>query len=260
MCCLTASRSVYKLIPASGSGSPATNYDSTTYGYDPLKRLVQTISPGGTITWNVLDPRGLILAIYVGTNDSGGTYTDPTGGGAPGNNMVLVTTNVLDGGVAGGDGNLTGVVQQVDSTTTRTTLNIYDFRNRLIAIDGEIDYYAVYYYDNMNRQIEFQRYNTTGPFALSSSRSSSSSASTIGNLIMQTATNFDDRSRVYQSIIYAVNPTTGVVGNALTDNLWFDASGNQIKSWSAGSQLFQKAVYDSLGRQNIQGGFLICRG
>ena len=67
---------------------------------------------------------------------------------------------------------------------TRTTTKIYDFRDRLIAIDGEIDYYAVNYYDNLDRRIKFERYDTTGPYAPSSSSSSSSSSGlTIGNLI-----------------------------------------------------------------------------
>ena len=59
---------------------------------------------------------------------------------------------------------------------------------------------------------------------------------------------FDDRGRVYQTIRYAVDPATGIVGNSLTDNTWFDAATNVIKSLPAGSKLFTKTVYDSLGR------------
>jgi len=33
---------------------------------------------------------------------------------------------------------------------------------------------------------------------------------------------FDARSRVYQTIRYGVDPTTGIVGNSLPDNPWFD--------------------------------------
>ncbi|MCY2964772.1 MAG: hypothetical protein NT069_14230 [Planctomycetota bacterium] len=45
-----------------------------------------------------------------------------------------------------------------------------------------------------------------------------------------------------------VDPTSGVVGYGLTDNTWFDASGNVIKSQPAGSSAFTKTTYDGLGR------------
>lgn len=251
-CCLVASRQVYKLIPASGSGSSGVNYDQTVFGYDTLKRLVQSITPGGTITWNVLDPRGLILATYIGTNDSGGTYTDPTGGGAPGNNMVLVMTNVYDGGLAGGDGNVTQIIQHVDATTSRVWNLTYDFRDRQISKQGPVDYFEMTFYDNLDRIIESQRYNTYGPSSSSSSGSSNSSGSSLGNLIAQNQTLFDDRGHVFQKLLYGVDPATGIVGNALTDNLWYDACGNVVKSWPAGSQLFTKMTYDSLGRPTVK--------
>ena len=127
-CCLAVSQCVYKLIPSSGTGSSGTNFDETSYGYDVMKRRNRTVTPGGTITDLVYDPRGNVIGTYIGTNDTGATPTDPTGGGASGNNMVLVTTNVFDGGVTGGDGLLTQVIQQVDATTTRSTAMIYDFQ------------------------------------------------------------------------------------------------------------------------------------
>jgi hypothetical protein len=46
-----------------------------------------------------------------------------------------------------------------------------------------------------------------------------------------------------------VNVSTGVVGNALTDNTWFDASGNVIKQQPAGASLFTKPTYDGLRRR-----------
>src|SRR5206468_6664255 len=68
-----------------------------------------------------------------------------------------------------------------------------------------------------SRGIKTERYNTTGPWPCgSSSSSSSSSGSGIGNLIARSETKFDDRGRVYQTIRYAVNVATGIVGNALT--------------------------------------------
>ncbi|MEO2013523.1 MAG: hypothetical protein ABGZ53_04055 [Fuerstiella sp.] len=48
------------------------------------------------------------------------------------------------------------------------------------------------------------------------------------------------------------DPATGTVGNSLTDNTWFDAAGNVIKQQPAGSDLFTKTTYDSLGRSTTR--------
>jgi RHS repeat-associated protein len=42
------------------------------------------------------------------------------------------------------------------------------------------------------------------------------------------------------------------VGNSLTDNTWYDAAGNVIKSLPSGAKLFTKTVYDGLGRRTKQ--------
>src|ERR1700722_9382517 len=100
------------------------------------------------------------------------TPSDPTGGGAPGNNMVELTVNVYDGGSAGGDGNLTSMTQYGSGADVRVTTYGYDFRDRRIYTDGEINFYEAYTYDNVDRLLETQNYNTSGS----------------GNLIAQNAT------------------------------------------------------------------------
>lgn len=232
-CCLAASRRVYHTIPDSGEGDPGTNYDETDYGYDIMKRRRRTVSPGGTITDLVFESRGLVVATYVGTNDDGATETDPTSGGLdPDNNMVIVTANEYDDGGVGGDGNLTEVTQYVDGTTTRVTSKSYDFRGRNVSTDGEVDYFQKLHYDNRNRVVKTERYDTTA----------------MGNLIAFNETKYDDLARVFQTIRYAVDPNTGEMGSCLTDNTWFNASGNPIKSLPAGSNQFTKTIVDSLGR------------
>lgn len=234
-CCFVASKRVYKLIPTSGDGTSGLNYDEVDFGYDIMKRLYRTVTPGGTITDLVFDPRGLVLGAWIGTKDDGATPTDPTGGGAPGNNMVQVVGGVYDGGVDGGDGNLTQLTQYVDGTTTRVRAMTYDFRDRLVTTDGEIDYFQKLTYDNLDEVIQVDRYNTTAS----------------GNLIGRVAVAYDYLSRVYQQTRYAVDPATGTVGNGLVDNFWYDERENVIKSYSAGSHVFIKASYDSLGRKSV---------
>jgi len=121
-------------------------------------------------------------------------------------------------------------------TTTRVTTYSYDFRGRRIATDGEVDVYEKRTYDNLDRVTKVERHDTTAN----------------GNLIARSETKYDDRGRVYQSIRHGVDPSTGTVGNALTDNAWHDDAGNVIKQQSAGAKLFTKSKYDGLGRRTKQ--------
>ena len=223
---------VYFKIPTSGSGVRGTNYNQTNYAYDRMQRQVRIQTPGRTITRTVYHPMGRVLQTWIGTNDNGATASDPSGGGLPGNNMVIVQANEYDGGVAGGNGTLTQQSQYQDATTIRVTTYQFDFRDRQTVIDGEIVFCQVTTYDNLDRVTQVDRHDTT----------------TSGNLIGRTVTNFDNRNRVYQTITSAVNPSAGAVGNSLTTNTWYDPSGNVIKAAQAGSNLLQKTVYDGIGR------------
>lgn len=235
-CCLAASMRVYHTIPVSGEGTSGTNYDETDFGYDVMKRRNRTVTPGGTITYQVYDARGLVSSTWIGTNDNGTTDQDPSGGGASGNNMVIVTENVYDGGADGGDGNLTQQTQYASASDTRVTSFAYDFRDRKVTTEGEVDYFEKLYYDNLGHVVKSERYDTTSG----------------GNLIARSETKFDPRGQTYQRIRYGVEPSTGTVGNSLTDDAWYDAAGNVLKSLPAGSGLFTKTVYDSLGRTTTQ--------
>ncbi|OYV87544.1 MAG: hypothetical protein B7Z73_09930, partial [Planctomycetia bacterium 21-64-5] len=132
---LTATQ-VYFLIPASGSGTKGVNYNETDFGFDAMGRKNRVVNGGGTITRAVHDPRNLALSIWVGTNDDGATDNDPSGGGAPGNNMVAVTMNQYDGGASGGNGNFTLRTKPVDSNSAndRKTAFAYDWRNRQVQV------------------------------------------------------------------------------------------------------------------------------
>ncbi len=206
------------------------------YDYDVMKRRNRTESPGGTITFNVFDVRSLTIESWTGTDDTGATSSDPSGGGAAGNNMKQITGLEYDSGNDAGNGNLTKQTEYVDASTTRLTTLTYDWRNRRTDIDGEVESYRKQTYDNLDRVIKTERYDTTSS----------------GNLISRSETKFDNLGRIYQSIQYGVDPSTGTVGNSLTDNTWFDADGNVIKQQPAGSDLFTKTSYDSLGRSTTR--------
>jgi RHS repeat-associated protein len=147
------------------------------------------------------------------------------------NNMVQVTANQYDGGAAGGDGNLTQQTQYASTTDTRVTSFGYDFRDRRTSMTDALSGYTVYTLDNLDRLTQTQRYDSSG-----------------GTLIAQNATNYDDRGRAYQQIVYSVDPSTGTVGNSLTGNSWFDPSGNLLQQIKPGEgQVFTKAAYNGVG-------------
>ena len=239
------SQRTYFLIPTTtgDTGTVGVNYSETIYGYDQLERRNRVKVSGGTatgtstvytITRTLWTAPQRAASVWVGTNDNGATDSDPTGGGATGNNMVIVTENVYDDGNAVQDGNLTQQTDYVSSTSgdTRVTGFGYDFRDRQTSMTDALGAYTVYTYDNLDRLTETQRY----------------SAATSGTLFAQSATNNDDRGRVFQQLVYAVDPTTGTPGNILTANMWYDYSGNLLQAIQAGDGIvFTKSIYNGVG-------------
>jgi hypothetical protein len=77
-------------------GTANTNYYSTLDGFDADGRQNRAQAPTGTISRTVYDALGRTASSWIGTNDNGATDSDPTGGGASGNNMVKVSDNAYD--------------------------------------------------------------------------------------------------------------------------------------------------------------------
>lgn len=228
---------VYHTIPSSGEGTATANYDETEYGYDSMGRRNRVKTQAGTITRTVYDVRGLVVSTWVGTNDLSATDGDPSGGGAPGNNMKQLVLNEYDDGQDGGDGNLTKATRSVDGTSPNDRISEweYDWRDRLttsIVDDGTNEFHAINTLDNLGRTTvsETKRDDTSSMV-----------------LIAKSETKYDTRGRVYQSLTYGVSDA-GVAGNSLESNSWFDANGNVIKSQSPGSQAFSKTTYDAINR------------
>ena len=220
-----------------GVGIPGSHYDQTDFAYDAdTGERVRVQTPDGTITRTVyatVQGRDVVAGTWVGTDDTGATASDPSGGGASGNNMKQVAGYEYDSGNDGGDGYLTKVTLLVNDTAAdnRVTSYTYDFRGRRETADGEVDRFTKWYYDNLGRVTKVERYDTTSG----------------GNLIARSETRYDDRHRVYQTVAYAVDPASGTVGNGLTGNTWYDDGGNVLKSQPPG-KVFTKHVYDGLGR------------
>jgi RHS repeat-associated protein len=175
-------------------------------------------------------PTGWVKESWVGTNDHGATSADPSGGGAQGNNMVKVEAFEYDGNSAGGDGNLTKVTRWENAGSSRVTVLGYDWRNRRTSVDGEIDFFEEYAYDNLDRLTKTDRKNTTSG----------------GALVAREEIKYDGLGRVYERLRYAVSG--GSPGNSVKEKIWYDPAGNVMKRVAPGSRQFEKLHYDQVGR------------
>ena len=223
---------VYHTIPSSGTGFPGINYNASTIAYDEMGRQIRQTSPGGTITRNVYDSRGLRIATWVGTDDSADTSA---------NNMRMVWLGVYDDGAPGRDGNLTSVTKPIndDTSNDRTTIYTYDFRDRQIQSeesDGVRTFFSVLTYDNLNQVIEQALFHTSVGTS---------------NRTQDSTTSFDDRGRPYEQRRFYVN-ANGTLGDALVAGTWYDPNSNIIKQTQQGLLAVTKTVFDSLDRPQTQ--------
>lgn len=237
------------LSPLSGinDGEEGVNYLETFYGYDSMGRRNRVVDPTHTITRTVFDVRNQPVSQWIGTNDTGATDDDPTGGGAAGNNMKAVALLEYDDGADGGDGNLTQETLPVDddSGNDRVTTYAYDFRDRrdtTTQTDGTTTWITKLTYDNLDRVTASVRYHTSVSNA---------------NRITQSRTFYDAVGRVYKTETDGCDPATGDVVGTLTGQNWNDLAGNLIKQSQPGNTAFTKTVFDALNRPTTS--YLCCR-
>ena len=240
-------------------GTAGTNYYATLYTYDnPRGLLSRVLSPTGTINRTVYDALGRVVSTWVGTNDTPASGSRSPTNNTPPSNMVQVTGNVYDGGGIG-DSNLT---QETDypggSAAPRVTQNYYDWRDRLVASkqgvqlnenDGTHRPLLYSQYDNLDEVTTSQRYD--GDQLTITVTNGVPNPPDAERLRAQTTTEYDDQGRVYQSNVYSVDQTSGLVSaNSLTTNTWYDHRGDVLKV-SAPGGLVTKTSYDGAGRPTV---------
>ena len=206
----------------------------TEYGYDNMGRLARVKDAEGTINRTDFTTNGRVRQRRIGTNDSGDDdgLEEATGT----DNMSIVEKLYYDDEetttTAVGDGNLTESRKYTTSASYRTTSYTYDWRNRRTETDGAESFYSKVDYDNQGRVIASYRYD------------GSDSAS---NLRSKIETEYDSRGRVYESIVWEVDPADGTIGASLITETWYDGRGALLKRKNP-SGLFAKTSYDVAGR------------
>ncbi|MEJ7605168.1 MAG: hypothetical protein WKF37_02630 [Bryobacteraceae bacterium] len=234
-------RRTYFAIPSEeegidGLGTEGTHFFQTTYS-SGREGGCSRLPPAGTISWLVYDATGLRIANWVGTNATGATSTDPSNGGAGGNNMTKVISYEYDGGADKGDHLVTQTIYHAAGTDPNGSPNAdqrintfsYDFRNRVSSAACRLTSASPitstvygYNYDLQNR---------TTRVTVSHSVSGSTPV-----LISKREMSYDPLGRVFKAIRYGVNASTGAASSndaALRDEGWYDAGGQLIKSWAA---------------------------
>jgi len=155
---------------AANLGTENTNYYRTRFAYDDRGLQERVQLPTGTIERTVYDNLRRAKSSWIGTNDTGATHDDPTGGGAPGNNMIKISENVYDSGGIG-DGNLTQVTAFPGTGANRVTQMFYDWRNRQVASKAGVEASEstslnrpIYYVelDNLSQTIANEQYDGDG--------------------------------------------------------------------------------------------------
>jgi len=238
-------------------GTVTGNYWLSQFQFDSRGRQNRVLSPSGTITRTVNDGLSRSVSTWIGTNDNGATDPDPTGGGATGNNMLMVSQNVYDGasaspGTAGvGDSNVTQVTQfPADGTPNRVTQSYFDWRDRMIATksgvqategDGTNRPITLYTYDNLNEVTQTDQYQGDGFSGLPG-------LPPAANLRGRTMAKFDDQGRVYESDVYSVDYSGTVSTNALKTYTWYSHRGQVIETLEPGG-VATKNLYDGAGRK-----------
>ncbi len=213
------------------------HYNLVKYGYDTMNRLNRTLSASGTITRDVIDFRGLFLERWLGTDDSGATDSDPSGGAAPGNNMVPTIKNTYDSGTLDSLGRLIQERRLVNENPGDDRVNDYQYddRGRLARVtehNGSNTQILVQSYDNIDNLVAKTGYTNS---VLASNRRSYTSIAV------------DALGRVYLEQFFGVN-SDGSLANPLKRSRWYDSRSNQIKTVSPGSKTYVKYKFDSINR------------
>jgi RHS repeat-associated protein len=226
-------------------GTLNTNYYAGYTGYDVMSNTNHTQDDTGTIDDTQFDGLDRAIQMSEGTNDT--------------NNNNMVVTDALqydNGGV--GDGDLTnGTEDTGGSAPNRVDQKFYDWRDRVVAEKQGVQasesttvHRPIIYttFDNLNEATQVQSYDGDGVTITTSNGVPQPPAASL--LRKQTVNNFDEQRRIYQSLVYDVNQTSGAVGNALTTNFYFNHRGLLIEQVDPGG-LVTKTTYDGAGRTSI---------
>jgi len=256
----------YHIIPspASGDGAMSTNFSRTIYRYDALGRQTRTIQViSGTdainlthcitqITEAKYDKPGRVKAVYRGVGDA----NQPT--------LHKVAESFFDEAVPGngidgiGDGLTTSTLAYYDANhiaPSHAYKTVYhrNWRGQLRGIEPGAAPYVVQDVDNMGRVTAAAQYqaNLTWPAVTGDDNFAATVASdavTSAKRGSLAKTYYDNVNRVYRMEARSVAADTGIAGDTLVSDYYFDRNDRLVASYSPASGGLEYA-YDGAGRQ-----------
>jgi RHS repeat-associated protein len=237
-------------------GTQNTNYYTTLDDYDNRGRLTRTDTPTGTINRTVYDGLSRLVSVWVGTDDTPGSGSwSPTNNTSPANMVETKSYQYDSNGV--GDSDMTQETDYPGGSAANRVENLYyDWRDRLVATkqgvqttEDSTTYRPIMYYtfDNLNEVTETQRFDGDGVTITSTSGVPNAPSSSL--LRAETVTSFDEQQRLYQTVVYDVNQSTGSVSSTgLTTNDYYNHRGQLIEESEPGG-VVMKYQYDGAGRR-----------
>jgi len=220
---------------APGLGTLGTHFYRRSFNYDIEGHEDRDQEWTGTIRRTVYDSRDRVQSTWIGTNDTpaSGDWS-PTNNTAPSNMKKESSREYDSNGV--GDGNLTKSSFFVGPVSSLDTFYLYDFRRRNTDTREPNNVATRLTYDNLGAVVTTEIYSDGDQnFVIGASELRGKSES-----------RFDERGQVYQTVRHNVF-NTGVIGNHLTSNVWYNARRLPVKT-ATPNGLFQKRRYDGARR------------
>jgi RHS repeat-associated protein len=215
-------------------GTQGTHFYRASLGYDARGRVDRSVTWDGTITRTVYDSRSRVSSSWVGTDDSP-TSGDWSPTNTAGTNLIKTFETEYDSNGVG-DSTVTRSRRFTSAVNSLDTTYQYDFRDRPTDARGSNIVATRVTYDNLDRAVTTEvYYDGDLNFVLGAAE-----------LRAKSETKYDERGKVYQTITHNVE-ISGVIGNHLTSNTWYNARGAVIKTQDPNG-LFKKTGYDGAGR------------
>jgi RHS repeat-associated protein len=220
--------------------SVATNPTSkyiTEHAYTPSGLRVRTVNAVGTITRWTFDSVNRDKSVWVGTNDAGATDSDPTGGGAAGNNMTKVEERYWDNeelDTRKDKDSLGSLTRTVRFTNTagdpaRQTDFVHDWRARVVTVYEPLGVKRTASYTNRDQPEMEDVYDIN-----------------TGQVLLARAMHFyDSWGQEYESRVWGVE--AGAANGFSSVRRWRSGRGLLVKTQVRG-KVFQKTQYDGAGR------------
>lgn len=214
-------------------GTEGTNYVvSETLAYDEQGRVLRTQAPSGDISAQVYDALGRVETMWVGTDATGATRTNP---GAGSSDLVIVSRAFYDtiGDGTGDPGpqlirserlkpNLDAALSSYTDTEKYTgVIYVYDDLGRRTQTRPDVDPWSEVTYNDAGQAIKAVGFADTGNGIPENSE-----------LLTQSETIYDGAGRVVESRVYEVDGTSAP-SKYLSSTVDYDALGRQALSFNA---------------------------